>query len=210
MFGSLHLLEGFSLVVPLTGLCAVPPVLLMAEHAAKTGIAQEALRLRRMKSVASEWTRYLRVWLRSSAIGSVIGILPGSGVVAVILGGLLATRIFGQVLRLPPLLLAPLILLMSVVGVYGINASVFDLWVMLGVGLLGYAMDRLDFPTAPAVLGMLLGPMAENELRLALTISMGDASVLFGSVASWMTIACTVLVFISPWLRRAWAARRAA
>jgi TctA family transporter len=52
--------------------------------------------------------------------------------------------------------------------------------------------------------------MAENELRLALTISMGDASVLFGSVASWMTIACTVLVFISPWLRKAMAARRAA
>lgn len=303
VFGSLHLLEGFSIVVLLTGLYAVPPVLLMAEHAAKTGIAQEALRLRRVKSVASEWTRYLRIWLRSSFIGIVIGILPGaggsmtsliawndarasskdpasfgkgnpegiaasesgngadnaaslipaltlgipgSGVVAVILGGLLvhglrpgpqlfrdhpdivygfmlqmlftalllavmggllATRIFGQVLRLPPLLLAPLILLMSVVGVYGINASVFDVWVMLGIGLLGYAMDKLDFPTAPAVLGMLLGPMAENELRLALTISMGDASVLFGSVAAWITIACTVLVFISPWLRKAMAAR---
>lgn len=306
VFGSLDLLEGFSIIVLLTGLYAVPPVLIMAEQAAREGIARESLRLRRIRSVFSEWTRYIRIWLRSTVIGIVIGILPGaggsmtsliawndarsgakdpesfgkgnpegiaasecgngadnaaslipaltlgipgSGVVAVILGGLLvhglrpgpqlfrdhpdivygfmlqmlftalllavmggllATRIFGQVLRLPPLLLAPLILLTSVVGVYGINASTFDVWVMLAIGVVGYAMDKLDFPTAPAVLGMLLGPMAENELRLALTISMGDPGALFASLASWITIACTVLVFASPWLRAALARRRTA
>jgi putative tricarboxylic transport membrane protein len=74
--------------------------------------------------------------------------------------------------------------------------------------VVGYAMDKLDFPTAPAVLGLLLGPMAEGELRLALTISMGDPKILFASVASWITIGCTVLVFASPWLRDAWARRR--
>lgn len=305
VFGQLHLLDGLEIVTLLTGLYAIPPVLQMAEQAARQGMAGEMLRLKRVRSVVSEWTRYVRIWLRSTVIGIVIGILPGaggamtsliawndarrtsadpesfgrgnpegvaasecgngadnaaslipaltlgipgSGVVAVILGGLLvhglrpgpqlfrdhpdivygfmlqmlitalllivmggllATRIFGQVLRLPPLLLAPLIFLTSVVGVYGINASTFDVWVMLAIGLLGYAMDRLDFPTAPAVLGMLLGPMAENELRLALTISMGDPAVLFASAASWVTIGCTLLVFASPWLRTAWARGRA-
>ena len=304
VFNDIELLDGFSIVTLLTGLYAVPPVLLMVEEAARKGIAREALRLKRVRSVFAEWTRYVRIWVRSSVIGIIIGILPGaggsmtsliawndarstakdpdsfgkgnpegiaasecgngadnaaslipaltlgipgSGVVAVILGGLLvhglrpgpqlfrdhpdivygfmlqmlitalllivmggllATRIFGQVLRLPPLLLAPLIFLMSVVGVYGIHASSFDVWVMLAIGLVGYVMDKLDFPTAPAVLGMLLGPMAENELRLALTISMGDPAVLFASAASWITIACTVLVFASPWLRNAWARRR--
>lgn len=305
VFNEIQLLDGFSIVTLLTGLYAVPPVLTMCEEAAKKGMSADLLRLRRVKSVFSEWTRYVRIWLRSSVIGIVIGILPGaggamtsiiawndarstskdpdsfgkgnpegiaasecgngadnassmipalslgipgSGVAAVILGGLLvhglrpgpqlfrdnpevaygfmlqmlitslmlivlggliATRIFGQVLRLPPILLAPLIVLTSVVGVYGIHASAFDVWIMLAIGVVGYAMDKLDFPTAPAVLGLLLGPMAEGELRLALTISMGDPSILFSSIASWITIACTVLVFASPWLRAAWARRGA-
>jgi putative tricarboxylic transport membrane protein len=304
VFNEIELLDGFSIVTLLTGLYAVPPVLTMCEEAAKKGMSGELLRLKRVKSVFSEWTRYVRIWVRSSVIGIVIGILPGaggamtsiiawndarstskdpdsygkgnpegiaasecgngadnassmipaltlgipgSGVAAVILGGLLvhglrpgpqlfrdnpevaygfmlqmlitslmlivlggliATRIFGQVLRLPPILLAPLIVLTSVVGVYGIHASAFDVWIMLAIGVVGYAMDKLEFPTAPAVLGLLLGPMAEGELRLALTISMGDPKILFSSLASWITIACTVLVFASPWLRSAWARRR--
>jgi putative tricarboxylic transport membrane protein len=306
VFNDLELLDGFSIVTLLTGLYAIPPVLLMCEEAAKKGMSGELLRLKRVKSVFSEWTRYVRVWVRSSVIGIIIGILPGaggamtsiiawndarstskdpdsygkgnpegvaasecgngadnassmipaltlgipgSGVAAVILGGLLvhglrpgpqlfrdhpdvaygfmlqmlitafmlivlggllATRIFGQVLRLPPILLAPLIVLTSVVGVYGIHASAFDVWIMLAIGVVGYAMDKLEFPTAPAVLGLLLGPMAEGELRLALTISMGDASILFASLASWVTITCTLLVFLSPWLRSAWQRRKAA
>jgi TctA family transporter len=138
----------------------------------------------------------------AAALPHVLSLPSVTGMVVGMLAGLVIGALPGLAVVAGVALLIPL--------TFGINASVFDLWVMLGVGLLGYAMDRLDFPTAPAVLGMLLGPMAENELRLALTISMGDASVLFGSVASWMTIACTVLVFISPWLRKAMAARRAA
>jgi putative tricarboxylic transport membrane protein len=111
------------------------------------------------------------------------------------------------VLRLPPILLAPLIFLMAVVGVYGIHVTAFDVWVMIIVGVIGYAMDKLGYPTAPAVLGLLLGPMAESELRLALTISRGDVGILFSSITAWVVIVMTVAVFVSPWLRTWWTRR---
>ena len=132
-------------------------------------------------------------------------VIIGSGV----MGGLIATRVFGQVLRLPPVVLAPLIFLMAVVGVYGIHVTVFDVWVMIIIGIVGYAMDKLDYPTAPAVLGLLLGPMAESELRLALTISRGDVAVLFSSITAWIVIAMTIGVFVSPWVRDWWMRRQA-
>jgi putative tricarboxylic transport membrane protein len=130
-----------------------------------------------------------------------------TSVMLIALGGLIATRIFGQVLRLPPILLAPLIFLMAVVGVYGIHVTTFDVWVMIIVGLIGYTMDKLGYPTAPAVLGLLLGPMAESELRLALTISRGDAGILFSSITAWIVIAMTLAVFVSPWVRGWWTRR---
>jgi putative tricarboxylic transport membrane protein len=119
-----------------------------------------------------------------------------------LLGGLAATRLFGQVLRLPPVVLAPAIAVITAVGVFAVNNSVFDLGVLFAIGLVGYAMERLDYPTAPAVLGMLLGPMAEQQLRLALTIGLGDPAVLVANPASWAVIALTLLVLASPWLRR--------
>src|SRR5690606_6375330 len=67
-------------------------------------------------------------------------------------GGLLATRLFSQVLRLPRVMLAPLIIGLTVVGVYCINNSIFDLYMMLCFGLVGYCMEKLKFPLAPAVL----------------------------------------------------------
>ena len=60
------------------------------------------------------------------------------------------------------------------IGVYAIHNSMFEVWLMLGFGLVGYAMEKLDIPTAPAVLAMILGPIAEENLRRALLIS-GDS-----------------------------------
>ena len=293
-FDNLHLVDGLNMVVLLTGLYAIPPALIMAEKALKTGLAKELASLKRTKSVFKNWTSFVHVWIRTAFVGIIIGILPGaagsisafvsynqaksvakhpenfgkgdplgvagaecgngadnaaamipaltlgipgSGVAAVILGGLLvhglrpgaqlfrdnpdvvygfmlqmlltalmliffgslmATRIFGQVLKLPRVLLAPLIVSMTVVGVYTISNSTFDLYVMLLLGLIGYVMDRLNYPTAPVVLGLVLGPMAEQQFRLAMIISHGSFWMLMSSVVAKIIIVCTLAVLFIP------------
>ncbi|TKY80142.1 C4-dicarboxylate ABC transporter permease, partial [Pectobacterium polonicum] len=78
-FGLLELTEGLDLVVLLTALFAFPPVIQMVEQALSTGLPRHLLRLKSQGSVLSQWRQFLPVWLRSSFIGIVIGILPGAG-----------------------------------------------------------------------------------------------------------------------------------
>ncbi|MCO4312410.1 tripartite tricarboxylate transporter permease [Pectobacterium versatile] len=293
-FGLLELTEGLDLVVLLTALFAFPPVIQMVEQALTTGLPRHLLRLKSQGSVLAQWRQFLPVWLRSSFIGIVIGILPGaggsmscylayndakrrdtdpdsfgtgnpkgvaaseagngadnasslipaltlgipgSGVAAVILGGLLvqglrpgpqlfqehpdivygfmlqmlisalllavvggltATRLFGQALRLPTILLAPVIMLFITVGVYAVNNSAFDLYLFLGIGVLAYFMEKLDYPSAPIILGVMLGPIAETQLNLALTLSNGQITALASSPLSWFLILLTMFILLTP------------
>ena len=123
------------------------------------------------------------------------------------LGGLVASRVFAQVLRLPQVMLAPLIVGLMVVGVYCINNSFFDLYILIALGCLGYCMEKLDFPLAPAVLGLILGKMAEESLRISLRISQGDWSYIFSNWISQLIIVLTILVLLYP-VFRSWQARR--
>jgi len=109
-------------------------------------------------------------------------------------GGLAATRIFGQALRLPKVLLAPVIVLFVTIGVYAVNNSIFDLYMLLGVGFVAYVLDKLDYPSAPIILGVILGPIAESQLRLALTISGGKLLPLVSSPIAM--IICTLICFV--------------
>ena len=126
------------------------------------------------------------------------------------IGGIIGTRVFIHVLRLPRVLLVPLIAGLTAVGVYSINNSMFDLYMMLGFGLLGYAMERLDFPLAPAVLGLILGPMAEENMRLALLISQNDWLVFVTRPISVTIAVLTLLVLAFPIIRDMIARRRTA
>ncbi|MDX1731515.1 MAG: tripartite tricarboxylate transporter permease, partial [Aurantimonas coralicida] len=126
------------------------------------------------------------------------------------IGGIIGTRVFIHVLRLPRVLLVPLIAGLTAVGVYSINNSMFDLYMMLGFGLLGYAMERLDFPLAPAVLGLILGPMAEENMRLALLISQNDWLVFVTRPISITIAVLTLLVLAFPIIRDMIARRRTA
>lgn len=300
-FGMLELSEGLDLVVLLTALFAFPPVIHMLEKVTMEGMAAHLLHLRRQGSVFAKWREFMPVWLRSSVIGIVIGILPGaggsmscylayndakrrdsdpdsygkgnprgvaaseagngadnasslipaltlgipgSGVAAVILGGLLvqglrpgpqlfqdhpdvvygfmlqmllsalmlivvggltATRIFGQALRLPTVLLAPVIMLFITVGVYAVNNAEFDLWLFFGIGIVAYFMEKLKYPSAPIILGVMLGPIAETQLNLAMTISGGDPLALASTPLSWLLIVLSVFILLTPcwrYLRR--------
>ncbi len=82
-----------------------------------------------------------------------------------------------RILRIPTPLLYGGILIFSTMGAYSLRQSWFDLLLLLIIGLLGLGMRRFGFPTAPVIVGMILGPMAEKQLRNALSISQGDWTV---------------------------------
>lgn len=121
-----------------------------------------------------------------------------SAIFLLFVGGLAATRIFGQALRLPPVVLAPMILLFVTVGVYAVNNAMFDLHLLLGIGLCAYVLDRLGYPSAPIILGVILGPIAESQLSLALTISGGNTMALVSSPVSMIVVALTVMILALP------------
>ncbi|GAA5126294.1 tripartite tricarboxylate transporter permease [Haloechinothrix salitolerans] len=85
--------------------------------------------------------------------------------------------LFAKVLRMPRAMLLPLVVVFCVVGVYGISFSTFDLWLLLGFGVLGFLMRANDFPAAPLILGLILGGLMEKSMRQALQISGGDWTV---------------------------------
>jgi putative tricarboxylic transport membrane protein len=85
--------------------------------------------------------------------------------------------LFVNLLRVPYPLLYPGILLFSILGVYAVNGSVVDIWIMVAMGVLGYILRKLDFETAPIVLGLVLAPMIEMSLRQSLAMSDGHYSI---------------------------------
>jgi putative tricarboxylic transport membrane protein len=94
-----------------------------------------------------------------------------AGNLVLLFAGILLAPLFGAILRLRKAWLLPTVLLMSVMGTYSLQNSVFDLWVMLFFGVVGYLMRRADYPLAPIVIGLILGPILENNLRRSLLIS---------------------------------------
>jgi putative tricarboxylic transport membrane protein len=97
--------------------------------------------------------------------------------------------IFVNLLRVPYKYLYPAILTFSILGVYAVNGSVVDVWIMLGMGVLGYVLRKLSFETAPIVLGVVLAPMIELALRQSLAMSDGHYGIFFQR-----PIAATLLV----------------
>src|SRR5438034_1025140 len=85
--------------------------------------------------------------------------------------------VFVNLLRVPYPYLYPAILVFSILGVYAVNASVVDVWIMLAMGVLGYVLRELDFETAPIVLGVVLAPLIELSLRQSLAMSDGRYAI---------------------------------
>ncbi|MDP9980942.1 putative tricarboxylic transport membrane protein [Pseudarthrobacter oxydans] len=106
-----------------------------------------------------------------------------------------------SILRVPSTILTPLILLFMVIGAYTINFSVFDVFVMIGFGLLGLALRHLDIPLAPMVLTLVLGPLMERSLRESLEISQGDFGIFTSRPISAVLIGLGILIVFSPLLK---------
>jgi len=123
-------------------------------------------------------------------------------ILLVLLGGSLATNSFAKLLNLPRPLLGSVIIVLMLIGVYSINGRMFDVYLMLGFGAIGYVMDKLKFPLPPVVLGLILGSYAEENLRLALRIGRGDWTILFQNTTSLVLVALTVAVVFGPSVKR--------
>lgn len=117
---------------------------------------------------------------------------------------------FVAVLRVPYTVLAPLIAVFCVVGVYSVNYSVLDLWVMLGFGLVGYLANKLDYPLAPLVLALVLGKPLEEALRQSLKMSQADVTTFFTRPVSGVIMAMVIAVLLWPFVKRFFPAAAAA
>jgi len=103
-----------------------------------------------------------------------------------------------QVLRIPDRILYPLILLFCLVGAYCINNNVFDVFVMIVFGIVGYLLKKFDYEAAPLVLAFVLGPMLEVNLRRALLMSQGSFSIFFTRPLALGAIVISLILIALP------------
>ena len=126
-----------------------------------------------------------------------MGILLGSAYLLVI--GKIAIRFFSRVATVPNRILYPIVLVLCVYGAYAVNNTLFDILVMFFMGLVGFAMLRLDIPAAPFLIAFVLGPLLEDSFRQSLLISEGDAAIFFRNticIAFWMLTCLSLLVLV--------------
>ena len=109
--------------------------------------------------------------------------------------------LFLWVLKMPFTILAPIIFVLSLVGGYSPTQDMHDVWLMLIFGVGAYLMRKLDYPLAPAVLAIVLGPIAEPALRQSLLISNGDFSVFFTRPISGPIMVIAIILLILPALK---------
>ena len=123
--------------------------------------------------------------------------------------GILCIKAAKKILKVPRNVLMPVILLFCTVGTFAINNSLFDVGVMLAAGLLAYVLEENEFPIAPAILGVVLGGMLEENFITSMIKSNGDFSAFFSRpIAAFLGVS-TLLVWFVPVLLKAWRARAA-
>jgi putative tricarboxylic transport membrane protein len=103
-----------------------------------------------------------------------------------------------RLLSIPQPLLYGGILVFSTLGVYSLSNSTFDLMLLLVIGIMGFLMRRYDFPVAPCIIGLILGPLAEAQFRRAMSISQGDATVFLSHPISAALLLAALAVLIVP------------
>jgi len=119
-------------------------------------------------------------------------------------------KLWVQLLRIPKPQLYAGILIFATVGAYGMRQSVFDLYLLWGIGLIGVLMRRFDLPTAPVVVGMILGPLAEAQMRNAISIGEGSAMVFVQRPMSLTLVVLVVMIVAVPGIWRRMAHRASA
>src|SRR5450830_446879 len=110
-------------------------------------------------------------------------------------------RLFTRILAVPNWALVPVIAIITAIGVYAVHATTFDLFLMIGIGILGYLLSKRDFPLSPVLLGFILGGLMEQNLRRALSISNGALEILWSSPITFGVWVLTALMLLFPLVR---------
>ena len=106
--------------------------------------------------------------------------------------------LFVSVLRIPYAYLYPLIIMFCIIGVYEVNHSIIDVWIMLIMGILGYMLKKFGFDPAPLVLGLVIAPVFEQSLRQSLIMSNGDYLIfLQRPISIGLLVVCAILLALS-------------
>jgi putative tricarboxylic transport membrane protein len=111
--------------------------------------------------------------------------------------------LFVAMLRIPYSILMGFIIVFASIGAYSVNNSMFDVWMMVGFGLLGYAMKKLKYPIVPLILAMVLGNLLEKSLRQALVLSAGSLDVFYTRPITAGFLLIALLAYCSPLIRMA-------
>ena len=120
--------------------------------------------------------------------------------IAMLIVGIVGIRFFVKVISLDKTILLPIIFILSVVGSFAMRGNIFDIWLTLVFGLIGFLLQRYGFPLSPILLALILGPMAESNLRRSLVMSNGHWGILFSRPISVVLLVLAVVsIGFSAW-----------
>ncbi len=118
--------------------------------------------------------------------------------VVILIAGLLGAHLWVRILNFPPKYLWPAIIVLCVVGSFALRGGIFDVWAMVLAGLLGFLMRMDGYPLAPMVLGLILGPIAEQNLRRSLELSGGSLDIIYTSPIAMAILVLSVISLFTP------------
>jgi putative tricarboxylic transport membrane protein len=135
------------------------------------------------------------VWglIASMYLGNIVGLIVV----------LTCVPLFAAILRVPFSIIAPVILVICAIGAYTVHGSMFDVWLMVAFGVVGYVFKKLDYPMAPMVLALVLGDRAEDSFRQAMLGSQGDMRVFFANPLVGTMTTLGLLLLFWPLISRA-------
>jgi putative tricarboxylic transport membrane protein len=130
------------------------------------------------------------VWglIASMYLGNIVGLIVV----------LTCVPLFAAILRVPFAIIAPVILVICAIGAYTVHNSMFDVWLMLVFGVMGYVFKKLDYPLAPLVLALVLGDRAEDSFRQSMLLSQGDMKIFFANTLVGTITTLSLLLLFWP------------
>ncbi|GAA2033605.1 tripartite tricarboxylate transporter permease [Yaniella flava] len=122
-----------------------------------------------------------------------------AGFIFLLVIGMFSIRLWAQVIRIPPALLWPMVLVLTVIGAYAVRTNPFDVLVMLIAGVIGYLMMKTGWPVAPLLIGVIVGPLAEQSYRRAMIQSGGSLEWALEPIPLVLLILAVLSVVYSVW-----------
>ena len=140
------------------------------------------------------------LFLEQPALVSSLFLLFVVGNVLFLILGLLGLPVLVRILQTPACYLLPIVALLCIVGSYAAASSFFDCALAIGFGVFGYLLKKLGVPVAPMILGFILGPLLEDNLRRALILDDGNILKFFERPITLLALAGVILLVIAPWV----------